>query len=199
MDSITKLAKLLERFPGVGPRQAHRFVHYLLRTSSAQRRELATAIRNLEGAVMQCEMCMRFHDSGGALCTTCSAEKRDPSLLMIVASDTDRDAVEQSGTYSGHYFILGGTYPLSGETPAHIRESALARVLTARAPEGLAEIILAFPAHPEGDATVDILRARIAEHAPDARITTLGRGLSTGSELEYADPDTIKNAFQNRR
>ena len=26
----------------------------------------------------------------------------------------------------------------------------------------------------------------------------LGRGLSTGSELEYADPETIKSALNNR-
>jgi recombinational DNA repair protein RecR len=31
------------------------------------------------------------------------------------------------------------------------------------------------------------------------RITTLGRGLSTGTELEYSDADTIKSAMMNRR
>ena len=30
------------------------------------------------------------------------------------------------------------------------------------------------------------------------KVTTLGRGLSTGSELEYADPETIKSALGNR-
>ena len=30
------------------------------------------------------------------------------------------------------------------------------------------------------------------------KISLLGRGLSTGSELEYADPETIKNALTNR-
>ena len=30
------------------------------------------------------------------------------------------------------------------------------------------------------------------------RISSLGRGLSTGSELEYADPDTIAQAIGNR-
>jgi recombinational DNA repair protein RecR len=30
-------------------------------------------------------------------------------------------------------------------------------------------------------------------------VTMLGRGLSTGSELEYADAETLKTALQNRK
>lgn len=37
-----------------------------------------------------------------------------------------------------------------------------------------------------------------AEDKHRIKISTLGRGLSTGSELEYADPETIKNALKNR-
>ena len=29
-------------------------------------------------------------------------------------------------------------------------------------------------------------------------LTSLGRGLSTGSELEYADEETLRNALKNR-
>ena len=31
------------------------------------------------------------------------------------------------------------------------------------------------------------------------KLTRLGRGLSTGSELEYSDEETIRNAFANRK
>jgi recombinational DNA repair protein RecR len=30
-------------------------------------------------------------------------------------------------------------------------------------------------------------------------MSQLGRGLSTGTELEYSDQDTIKNALENRK
>jgi recombination protein RecR len=59
------------------------------------------------------------------------------------------------------------------------------------------EIILAFPANPEGDATAVKTREELADAG--ARVTTLGRGLSTGSELEYADAETLKTALANRR
>jgi recombinational DNA repair protein RecR len=32
----------------------------------------------------------------------------------------------------------------------------------------------------------------------DITMSALGRGLSTGTELEYSDSDTIKNALKNR-
>lgn len=31
------------------------------------------------------------------------------------------------------------------------------------------------------------------------KISSLGRGLSTGTELEYSDNDTLKNALKNRQ
>ena len=41
-----------------------------------------------------------------------------------------------------------------------------------------------------------LLKDYIAQHS--ITVSQLGRGLSTGSELEYADPETIKNALLNR-
>ena len=77
----------------------------------------------------------------------------------------------------------------------------LLSLITAR--PGLAEVILAFPANPEGDATAVRLREEIAARQgralPQLKISTLGRGLSTGSELEYADPETIQSALENRK
>lgn len=201
MDSLIQLAKLFERFPGIGPRQAQRFVQYLLRTSPTMRRELAAAIQNLASSVRQCTSCMRWHDGGGPRCSTCSSSTRDASLLMLVATDTDRAAVEQSNTFAGHYFVLGGTIPLSTDTPPSVRKKELLRVVKERAMAGLNEVICAFPANPEGDATAAYVHSALQPLADEHRfsISVLGRGLSTGSELEYADPDTIKNALLNRK
>jgi len=69
--------------------------------------------------------------------------------------------------------------------------------LPSRTKAGLQEIILAFPANPEGDATAAYVRDELKSSS--IKVTMLGRGLSTGSELEYADPETIKNALESRR
>ncbi len=117
--------------------------------------------------------------------------------MAVVVSDADYLALERSGTYRGRYFVLGGTMSLASEKTNGLRLRELAAAAT-RA--GLREIMLAFPANPEGDATANFVRHEIEDlKIADLRVTTLGRGLSTGSELEYADAETLRSAIDNRR
>ncbi len=201
MDSIERLSTMFERFPGIGPRQANRFVQFLLRSSPSVRRELVDAIAQLSQGVRQCPECMRFHAGEKAVCAICSNEKRDGSQLAIVASDTDLTALERSHMFFGYYFVLGGTVSLVSERSSSIRIREMLSTLTKRLDDSLKEVILAFPANPEGDATAQRVREEISAKPEFShiKITALGRGLSTGSELEYADPDTIHDAFESRR
>jgi recombination protein RecR len=200
-DPINRLQLVFERFPGIGPRQAGRFVQFLLRSSPSLRRELAAAIEDLGGSVRQCPKCKRFYAGTDKLCSICENILRDPSLLAVVAHDTDLAAMERSGAFRGLYYVLGGTVSLATDKHEHLCIGDLAASIADRAREGLHEIILALPANTEGDSTAvrvrDKLEPACAEH--DITITTLGRGLSTGSELEYADPDTIQNALRGRK
>lgn len=200
MDPIARLSALFERFPGIGPRQASRFVQFLLRMSPAFKKELAEALRDLGGSVRQCPECMRYFAGEEKICGLCANTNRDDSLLAIVAVDADIAALERSGTYSGRYFVLGGTISLANEKTSQLRLKELISVAEMKQKKGLSEIILALPANPEGDATGVRVREELEkiteEHA--VRVTKLGRGLSTGSELEYADSDTLRSAFESR-
>jgi recombination protein RecR len=199
MDAIDRLRELFERFPGIGPRQAGRFVQFILRSSPAVRRELIEAVQGLGGSVHQCPECMRFHAGEKKLCSMCGNPERDAQLLAVVASDTDLAALEYSHTFRGYYFVLGGTISLASEKTSGLRMNQLIDSLPARIKKGLREVILAFPANPEGDATAIRVREEVIKAQPDITVTALGRGLSTGSELEYADPETIKSALESRR
>lgn len=196
MDSIERLSQLFERFPGIGPRQAQRFVQFLLRSSPAVRRDLIESVRDLSSSVHQCPECLRYSSSKKGLCVICSDERREP-LIAIVASDADLLALERSRTFRGTYFVLGGLLSLASDKLNGLRIKELVASMPKRAKAGLTEVILAFPANPEGDATAIRVREELADSG--VRITKLGRGLSTGSELEYADPDTLKSAIDNRR
>ena len=62
------------------------------------------------------------------------------------------------------------------------------------------EIILSLNTTPDGEHTTQIVREallKIIKNIP-VKLTILGRGLSTGAELEYADSETIKYALKNR-
>lgn len=200
-DPIERLSALFERFPGIGPRQAGRFVQYLLRSSPSLRRELAEALGALSGSVHQCPTCMRFHAGEQAPCSICQSAKRDPKLLAVVASDADLAALERSGTYRGRYFVLGGTISLTSEKMSNLRMRELLSRVKELADGDLTEIILAFPANPEGDTTAMRVREELEPLGiiEGFTVTSLGRGLSTGSELEYADPETLKSALASRR
>lgn len=203
MTSLEKLIKHFERFPGIGSRQAKRFAHHLLIETPENIRELSELIAKIQSTVSECASCFRFFakNGGGDLCRICADEARDRAKLTIVERDTDMEAIERSGIYDGLYFILGGTVPLlDSEETKKLRGGALKRTVEERVKDGLSEIILAFSVNPDGENTAryveSILRDLILAH--DVKVSHLGRGLSTGSELEYADPETIKNALVNR-
>jgi recombination protein RecR len=201
MDPIDKLTVLFEKFPGIGPRQARRFVQYLLAAAPALRAELARGVQELGADTAQCKQCYRWfvkESKSGALCEICAGSGRDSSMLFVVEKDADIDNIERSG-YKGRYFVLGGTVPLGAEEPArHVRMRELAKRLETA---DIKEIILGLSATTEGDHTRQILHENLRPVAEknNIKISSLGRGLSTGSELEYADPDTIASALSSRQ
>jgi recombination protein RecR len=114
-----------------------------------------------------------------------------------VEKDQDLAALERTGAYRGRYFVLGGTLTLSGK--GAIRERELIERVERRSAQGLEEIILALSATSEGEHTADHLRERLSPLREHVKLTILGRGLSTGSELEYADSPTLSSALANRK
>ena len=202
MSSIDNLAQLFMKFPGIGTRQAKRFVYFLLAQDPYFVESLAREIAELKKSIAQCESCFRFYPRTGVtnLCSTC-AEDADNTTLLVIEKDTDFDSVKRSGSYTGRYFVLGGTIPVLERDPSlKIRIRELLARIERGAVDGLSEIILALSANPEGDFTREYVAKTLAPLAEkfSISITTLGRGLSTGTELEYSDSDTLKHALKNR-
>jgi|SRR3989344_357439 len=200
MNSIDKLSEIFARFPGIGPRQAKRFVYFLLSRNGNYSGELIKAVQNLKKEIVQCGECMRFFARDGQvskLCSICADDTRDSSMLMIVSRDIDFEAVERSGSYHGYYFILGGVVPILEKEPEKkIRNKELGMKIKKGKEKGLKEIVLAMNANLDGENTAEFIKQ---SYQGDALVfSTLGRGLSTGAELEYADPETLKNAFLHR-
>jgi recombination protein RecR len=201
MNNLDKLIALFESFPGVGARQAKRFAFHVLTLSEADSKELSRLIAELKGSVVECVSCHRFFATAqGNTCSICSSQNRDHNRLLVVERDSDVQAIERAGVYDGLYFVLGGTVPLLNTNDNQkLRAGALKATVEARLPTGLSEIILGFSINPDGENTARFVESVVNPILTDTvKITHLGRGLSTGSELEYADPETIKNALRNR-
>lgn len=198
---IEDLAKLFGEFPGIGERQSKRFVYFLLRRGGSYRDTLARSIKQLDQSVEQCTECYRFFSKRGSnLCVICENPSRDMSIVMIVEKDSDVDAIEKSSLFKGRYFIIGGLIPIATEDKIrHIRIKELMTYLETHK-DLLKEIILGFPVHPNGDYTTEYVRQQIEANNKDSfKITVLGRGLSTGTDIEYTDRETIEYALKGRQ
>jgi recombination protein RecR len=207
MSDIESLAQLFEEFPGIGPRQAKRFVYFLLRADSGYREKLMRELADLSGGVARCTLCHRYiprhtHTKEDR-CSICTSSLRDSSLLTLVLKDADIEAIEQANVYNGLYFVLGSLIKL---TESEAPERMLARLrerLGMQSGTGTAyvrEFVFALPVTTDGEHTRELLEQALKDFARDKNLalTTLGRGLSTGSELEYADSATLKSAFAKR-
>jgi recombination protein RecR len=205
MNSINKLTELFSKFPGIGPRQAKRFVYFLLTRNSAYLEELSRLLLELKKEVSTCESCMKFFSNSLhniKICDICGNQNRQNAMLMIVERDADFENIEKSKIYEGKYFILGGKVPILEKHPEQrVRAQELVNTVSERAKNDvLKEIILALPINPDGENTEQYVKKLLSPIAEkyNIKISMLGRGLSTGIELEYPDSETLKNAFKNR-
>jgi recombination protein RecR len=201
MNKIEILAQLFKEFPGIGERQAKRFVYFLLHKNPQYIKELSEAIISVKDTIKQCPSCYIFFQSErNSECETCLDSRTDRTSLLIVEKDADHESIKKSRIYNGMYFILGGLIPIvTKDTPRFVRINELSKTIESRIKNNnLKEIIIALSLNPQGENTDSYIREILRPYESVIRISSLGRGLSTGSELEYADSETIKNALRNR-
>lgn len=200
MGPIHDLTDMLSKLPGLGPRQARRVVQYLLARDQTFRHSLAGLIDSMSAKTARCAKCLRYDDpNAGGLCITCADMTRDHTTLVVIEHDVDIDALEASLTYKGYYFVLGGLMPLAKQKKVPvIHDRELVQSIKERITEGLTEVIFALSTTPEGDFTTRELEKELGQKYPSLKMTLLGRGLSVGAELEYADPETLRNALKSR-
>lgn len=206
---IQNLIDFFLKFPGVGPRQATRFVFYLLREDREAVALLGEAIRRLPEEVKLCARCYKTFDANhgprpGELCEFCRDSKRNSGHVLVVEKEVDLENIERTRKYDGLYHVLGGTVnPLDSSAPTRLHLKELyERVKTLGETGGGVEVILAMNPTAEGDATtlyLERILAPLKNQYPALKTSRLGRGLSTGSELEYSDQATIASALDSRR
>jgi recombination protein RecR len=187
------LVDALRRLPGVGEKSARRMALHLLQHDRAGAQRLASALLAAAASVRHCERCHTFTEN--AVCSICSDARRDRRLLCVVETPADQAAMERTGSYSGHYFVLMGRLsPLDG---IGVHDIGIQALLDRAQADGLEEVIVATNFTAEGEATAhavgELLRAR------GLRVTRLARGVPAGSELEYVDLSTIAHALVDRR
>ena len=203
--NFKRIVKLFQKLPGVGPRQAARFVLALMEKPDTELQDFGKAIQNLKKEISFCANCFNISDppageAGNHLCMVCSNNKRDQSKILIVEKVTDLDSIEKTGLYNGLYHVLGGAVnPLDGATPDTLKIKELAsRVDNMLKASDKIELIVATNPNTPGETTSLYLKD-LFQNKKGVALTRLGRGLASGSNLEYADEITLKNALEHRK
>ncbi len=202
METLKRLQQLFKRFPGIGERQAMRFAYFLATADEAYAKNLIEEIQMLRKNVRRCARCFALSEKIiEGICPVCADPAKDKTMVLIVEKDADRDRFIQSRTYSGTYFVLGGLAPaIEKDAKQHIRLDELSRLVQSESAKNLKEVILALSATPDGDRTEALILASLEPTAKEKNISLsmLGKGLSTGTEIEYSDSETLSSALKSR-
>lgn len=187
---IEQFISLLAKLPGLGQRSAKRLALHLIKKRDTQMLPLIRSMQEVIENVKVCPVCGNLDTSEP--CYICRDAKRDKSSICVIADIADLWALERSGTYRGHYQILGGLLSaLDGVAPDDLN---IASLVSRVENDKVAEVILALPVTVEGQTTshyiADILRET------GAKVYALAQGIPVGGELDYLDDGTIAAAFR---
>ena len=189
---IERLIQLLARLPGLGPRSARRAALHLIKKRELLMTPLAAALQTAIDKIEVCQVCGNIDSQNP--CTVCTDERRDGSIIIVVADVADLWALERAGVLNARYYVLGGTLsPLDGVGPQDLTIDAL--VARAHDPS-VKEVVLALNATVDGQTTAHYITDLL--HDANVWVTRLAHGVPVGGELDYLDEGTLSAAIRSR-
>lgn len=189
---LVLLSEQFARLPGIGMKSAQRLAYYVMSMSETQVKEFADSLINARQKVHLCSVCQNFTEL--PVCSICSDELRDKSIICVVESPKDVSAFERTGEFNGLYHVLHGLIsPLNGTGPDDIKIHELLKRVSN---DSVNEVIMATNPTVEGEATAMYI-AKLLKPL-NIKVTRLASGLPVGGTLEYADEITLFKALENR-
>lgn len=170
---------------------AERLVLFLFKQDMAKIQDFSENLLNIKDLKI-CQKCYNIAEED--LCAFCRDPKRDQKTLCVVEEPLDIISLERTRAFHGLYHVLGGVLQ-TGDPGSELK---IPQLLSRVQKEQIQEVILATNPTVEGDATALYLKRKL-QAFEGIKITRLGRGLSTGADLEYADEITLSEALTNRK
>jgi len=113
----------------------------------------------------------------------------------VVETPKDVLTIEKTGRYNGLYHVLlGSIAPLEGRGPNDLKIEGLIKRIEKN---NIEEIVIATDSDAEGEATA-IYLAKILK-PKGIKVSRIGFGIPIGSNIEYADSETLSQALLSRR
>ena len=189
---IQNAVNQLSKLPGIGKKSALRLAIHLLKQDHVFVEQLSDSLVKMKKDTCYCKRCHNIAEE--VFCKICKNSNRDQKTICVVENFQDVIAIENTTQYLGMYHVLGGIIqPVEGISPDQLNvESLLLRI----AEEKPKEIILAINPSIQGDTTMYYLYKCMK--AFDVHVTSISRGISFGTELEYTDELTLGRSIRSR-
>jgi recombination protein RecR len=190
--SFKRAIEELNKLPGIGPKSAEKLAYFILRMNSEEFEEYGESLSNLRKKVHRCKVCFGLTEQD--ICNICSDPARDPRILCIVEEERDLIALEKTGAFPGYYHVLQGVLrPMEGIGSNKIRMKELFERINVGS---FQEIIIATNFSYEGELTAMYIARELANK--EIKVTRIASGLPMGSDIEFADQLTLRNALKGR-
>lgn len=189
---LDRLVEQFERLPGIGRKTARRLAYYVVTRGDGMAKRFSEALVDAVDKIKYCTVCQNLTD--GEVCSICSSDSRDRSVICVVEDAQDVMAFERTREYRGLYHVLHGVIsPLDGIGPDQLK----IRELMSRLSSGeVTEIIVATNPTVEGEATASYISRLVKSMG--IKVTRLAYGIPVGGDLEYADEVTLSRALEGR-
>lgn len=192
---VTPLQNLIEEFeklPGIGSKTARRLAYHVVNLSKEKAEKFAKAILDAKTKIRYCSVCQNFSED--EVCSLCSGNQRDRSIICVVESPKDVLQMERTNEFKGLYHVLHGAIsPMDNIGPDDIRiKELMGRIATGE----VKELIMATNPNLEGETTAMYI-SKLAKPF-GVKVTRIASGIPVGGELEYADEITLTKALNAR-
>ena len=190
---FSKLVEEFEKLPGVGSKSAQKMAYYIIAADKSVAKTFADTLLEAKQKIRCCSVCQNLTDK--ELCSICSGDKRDRSVICVVEKPSDVDAIERTRDFNGLYHVLHGLIsPMNDVGPDDIK---LSELLVRVSENDINEVIMATSPNVEGQATAMYIAKLLKPF--DVKVTGLALGIPVGGSLEYSDSITLARAMENRR
>lgn len=191
-ESLELLIEELRKLPSIGRKSAQRLALHIVDMKGDRIDNLIKALTKVKTDIHPCKICGNLTED--EICSICTSEKRDSSIICVVEDVTNLLTIEKSESFNGKYHVLSGLISPSGKTmPDDIGVDKFLK----RLEDGLVkEIIFAISPTVEGETTMLFLTELIKNL--DIKVTRIASGIPVGGNLEYYDDLTLSKALKER-
>jgi len=192
--SIDEVVHYLSKLPTIGRKSAIKMALKILEMDDDFAVDFAKSIINMKKNTHHCRICGNLTEE--EICSICSDEKRDNSIITIVEDISGVISLEKTKIYKGLYHVLNGlVVPREGITLDDLNvKSLISRIEK----ENIQEVIFAISQTMDGELT-ELYIVDLLKEFSNLKISKIANGIPIGRSVDNYDELTFIRALEDRK